>query len=90
MGFIKILQIPIKNTTKNQDFETLGKFEICHDILVFLWAVIFNDEVVNKSKTKVLTSSSTFSDWARIFHEKNLISEIDQIDQDSVLIMNQE
>ena len=85
LGFIKILKIPIKNAMKIKDFETLEKLKNCHDILVFLWAVIFKDEVVNKSKTRVLTSSSEFSDWARIIHEKNLISEIDQIDQESVL-----
>ena len=85
MGFIKVLKIPISNATKDQNFQMLEKLEYCHDILIFLWAVIFKDEVINKSKTRVLTSSEKFSEWAASVHEKNLISEIDQIDQASVL-----
>ena len=88
LGFIKILKIPIKNAMKVKDFEMLEKLKMCHDILIFLWAVIFKDEVVNKSKTRVLTSSNEFSEWARLIHEKNLISEIDQIDQESILDNN--
>ena len=53
--------------------------------MVFLWTVIFKQDIINKSKKRVLTSSEIFSDWYKKIHKRNLISEIDQIDLDSVI-----
>ena len=62
----------------------LEKLELCHDILIFLWTVIFKQDEINKSKTRVLTSLEVFSNWSRKIHDRNLITEIDQIDQESI------
>ena len=83
--FIRILKSPVNNAKKDQDFEMLNNLKTCHDILIFLWVVVFKTEVISKSKTRILTSQKVFKNWSRKIHERNLILEIDQIDQQSIL-----
>ena len=84
VSFIRVLEISIDQAKKDKNFETLENLESCHDILIFLWATEFKVEEIFKSKTRILTSSKIFKDWARKIHNQNLITEIDQIDQQSV------
>ena len=82
--FIRVLTLPVNKAKNDKDFESLEKLKICHEVLIFLWAVIFKPEAIEKSKTRILTSSKMFNDWAKNIHDRNLILEIDQIDQQSV------
>ena len=49
-SFIKMLKIPMKNTIKEKNFEVVENLKLCHDILIFLWAIEFKPEVINKTK----------------------------------------
>ena len=90
LAFIRTLLIPLKSALKNEDFETIERLKECHDILVFLWAIDHENEAIGRSKSRLITSSNIFKKWAKKTHEENLISEIDQLDQDKIreIILN--
>ena len=50
--FIRILKSPVNKAKKDQDFDMLNDLKACHEILVFLWAVVFKPEVISKSYVK--------------------------------------
>ena len=68
----------------------IERLKECHDILVFLWAINYENEAISRSKSRLITSFSIFKKWAKKIHERNLISEIDQLDQDRIreIILN--
>ncbi len=45
---------------------------------------IFKTETILKTKTRILTLSKLFKNWSRKIHKQNLITKIDQNDQQSV------
>ena len=56
----------------------------------FFWAIDYENEAISRSKSRLITSSNIFKKWAKKIHERNLISEIDQLDQDRIreIILN--
>ena len=90
LAFIHMLLVPIKIALKNEDFKTIETLKECHDTLVFLWAIDHENEAIGCLKSRLITSSNIFKKWAKKIHEGNLISEIDQLDQDRIreIILN--
>ena len=77
------MEIPTRIAFWDKEFETIEKLKICHNILVFLRAIEFK-QVISKTKIWISVSSRMFSSWARKIYDNNLITENDQIDQQSI------
>lgn len=41
ISFIQVLGIPIKRAQEEQEFGVLNNLELCHEILILLWAIEF-------------------------------------------------
>ena len=92
LSFIKSLKQVTKSVEKENNFDNLERERLFHDTFVFLQGI--DDEkilkVIKRSRSRSLTSN-LFIKWADGVHKKNLISEIEDINQMEVLTrMSQE